>query len=91
MLTYPVGFPFWKLVARSGIPVMITIEVRKDEEAGVYIAMNPLIGLAVEADTLDALEIEVDSAIPELMSIVCPPVTKPLTSWRYRNSSLATA
>lgn len=91
MNSYRLGFPFWKLAASVGVPIMVTVEVRKDEEAGVYIATNSRIGLAVEADSLDALEIEINSAIPELLSIVCPPVTKPLTNWRYRNSSLATA
>ncbi len=91
MFTYPLGFPFWKLFGQLGAPIMVTVEVRKDEEAGVYIATNPIIGLALESESLDALAEEIESAIPELLSIVCPPVTKPLTNWRYRNGSLATA
>lgn len=89
--SYPLGFPFWKTVAQYGVPIEFIVNVERDDEAGVYFATSEKIGLAVEAETLDALEHEINSAVAELMPLICPPVTRPQASWRYRNRGFAAA
>jgi predicted RNase H-like HicB family nuclease len=67
---YPVRFPGWKLAARAGIPVSITVRVRHDPEAGVFVASsNDLPGLNVEGETLDAIRDEVRGALEVLLEL----------------------
>ncbi|NQW84777.1 MAG: DUF1902 domain-containing protein [Alcaligenaceae bacterium] len=50
---YRVGLPFWKLVARLGVPLSLRIQVMRDNEADVYIATSTdLAGLVAEAPSL---------------------------------------
>jgi predicted RNase H-like HicB family nuclease len=66
---YKVGSPFWKTVARLGLPVSLRVDVRHDAEANVFIATSPdLDGLVVEASTLDDLVQETNGAVEMLMS-----------------------
>lgn len=66
---YKVGSPFWKTVARFGMPVSLRIDVHHDKEANVFIATSPdLRGLVVEAASLDELIHETKGAVEMLMS-----------------------
>ncbi|WP_269496147.1 DUF1902 domain-containing protein [Castellaniella sp. S9] len=65
---YKVGYPLWKVVARSGIPVALQINVEYDREARVFIATSKnLRGLVVEAATVDELVQETNNALDMLM------------------------
>jgi hypothetical protein len=65
---YRVGFPFWKRVARAGLPVSFRVDVAHDHEANVYIATSPdLRGLVVEASSVEELVRETNSAVEMLM------------------------
>lgn len=65
---YRVGFPFWKNIARAGLPVSLRVEVMFDEEARVFIATSPdLRGLVVEAASVGDLVRETNGAIDMLM------------------------
>ena len=67
---YRVGFPFWKAVARHGYPVKLRVEIKHDDEAGVYIARSPdLDGLVVEAKSLDDLRSEALGAADVLLEL----------------------
>lgn len=66
---YRVGFPFWKLVAKTGAPMMVRVNTFHDKDAGVFVATSPdLKGLIAEAETLDELEKEVISSASGLLS-----------------------
>jgi hypothetical protein len=43
MITWAVGFPFWKLAAKTGFTIVVPVKVAEDNEANVYIAMNDAI------------------------------------------------
>lgn len=45
----------------------LKITVKRDDETDVWIAVEEAIGLAIEADTLDALLDRLKIVIPELM------------------------
>lgn len=47
------------------LPLKITVE--RDDEAGVWIAIEDTIGLAIEASTIGALCDRLKVAIPEMM------------------------
>lgn len=65
---YKVGSPLWKIAARLGVSVSLRIDVRHDDEAGVFIATSPdLKGLVVEASTVDDLIHETNGAVEMLM------------------------
>ena len=68
MKPYPAGWPFWKEVARVGVPIGINVNVIRDDEAGVYVALNSnLKGLVAEAPTLDELRANIDLATEDLL------------------------
>ena len=61
---YPLRYPMSRVAARFGIPISISVEVTRDDEAGVYLATSADVpGLVLESDTLDALRAEVEEAI----------------------------
>lgn len=67
---YRVGFPFWKVVARMGVPVSFKVDVFHDSESNSYWARSPqLDGLVVSGATLDELRDEVRSAALELLDL----------------------
>ena len=83
-MLYRVGLPFWKVVAKAGVPLKVLICIHRDDEAGVYVAHSPdLRGLVVEAATLDELRLEVRSAAEVLLDVALdgnrPPTTPQLT------------
>ena len=65
---YKVGYPLWKVVARSGLPVTLQINVEYDKEARVFIATSKnLRGVVVEATTVNELVHETNNAVDMLM------------------------
>lgn len=67
---YRVGFPFWKVLARHGVPVTLRVRITRDDEAGVYVASSPdLDGLVVEAKSLDELRTEALGAASVLLDL----------------------
>lgn len=78
---YRIGFPFWKQLARLGVPLTVRVHVLRDEEAGVFVATsNDLRGLVCEAKTMDELIPEINSSVNDLLTFhingnATPPVT----------------
>jgi len=69
-LSYRVGRPLWKAVARIGVPMSLRITIARDDECGVYIATSPdLDGLVVEAKSLNELRTEALAAAEMLMGL----------------------
>ncbi len=67
-ISLPLGFPGWKLWARAGLSVSISIDVTCGNEAGVYVAVGQNIqGLVVEAETLDAVKDAVESLLGDIL------------------------
>lgn len=65
---YRVGLPFWKLLARCGMPVHLRIMVQRDSESDMLVATSPdLDGLVVESTTMDDLMIETREVIDMLL------------------------
>ena len=78
---YRVGFPFWKTAARIGIPVKVTVNVRRDEASGTYWAeSDDLDGLVVSGATLDELQREVLSAASTLLDLSMTAPRVPVTA-----------
>ncbi|WP_373889383.1 DUF1902 domain-containing protein [Massilia sp. TS11] len=67
---YTVGNPFWRLAALAGMRMVVSVDVRRDASAGVYVASSTgLDGLACEARTLDELKAEIDSVVDVLLEL----------------------
>lgn len=65
---YKVGLPFWKTLARAGVPVALRVNVSYDPEAKVFIATSKdLSGLVVEAGSIEDLVRETGGAVSMLM------------------------
>lgn len=65
---YRVGLPFWRLAARLGAPMYLRVNVMRDSESSVFIAVSPdLEGLVVEAATMDELVEETREVIDMLL------------------------
>lgn len=65
---YRVGLPFWKFLARCGVPMHLRVIVQHDAESSVFVATSPdLKGLVVEAETMDELVIETRDVIDMLL------------------------
>lgn len=68
-MDYRIGFPFWKVAARIGIPLKLRVNVLFDEEAQVFVATShDLPGLVAEARTIDELFAEVNGSIEDLLT-----------------------
>lgn len=66
---YKLGWPLGKFVARLGIPTLVRINVIRDDEAGVFVGTSEdLVGLVLEAETLDGLINEAKLMIPCLLN-----------------------
>jgi hypothetical protein len=81
---YRVGFPGWKIAARFGVPLLVKIEVIHDKKAKVFVATSPdLVGLVVEAKTIDQLFPEVYGCVDMLLSeqLKSAPKSKPIAAW----------
>ncbi|PHV07854.1 hypothetical protein CSQ96_08155 [Janthinobacterium sp. BJB412] len=82
---YRIGFPFWKQMARLGVPLKLRVNVIRDDEAGVFVATSDdLRGLVCEATSMDDLVKEVNLATCELLSLQMHsmPVPQPVTDLR---------
>lgn len=82
---YRIGLPFWKQLARLGVPLKLQIDVLHDEEAGVFVATSEdLRGLICEAPSIDELVKEVNIATGELLAaqLHSQPVVRPTTDLR---------
>ena len=67
---YRLGWYFATWLAKMGMPVLIKVEIIRDDEADVYVATSSdLKGLVVEAQTLDELEKEVFELVPQLLAL----------------------
>lgn len=81
---YRVGFPGWKLAAKVGIPMLLRVEVMRDRDAGVFVAISPdLRGLVAEAKTADELVRAVYDCTDMLLEAELhgSPKTRPLAAW----------
>ena len=68
MKAYPAGWPLWQAVGRAGFPIGVRVKVFKDEEAGVFVALESnLPGLVAEAATMDELVQNLHSGIQDLL------------------------
>jgi hypothetical protein len=88
-LYWRMGFPGWQFAANCGLPIKIKIEVHRDEQAGVYYACSDDIGLSVEAESLDGLITEIDTAIPVLLEVEHSPIRETRTDIRLHGSLVA--
>ncbi len=82
---YRIGYPFWKFIARCGVPLKLRIDVLRDKEAGVFVATsNDLRGLVAEAATMDELIIEVNAVLETLLTehLHAQPVSLPTADLR---------
>ena len=69
-VTYRVGFPFWKLAARAGLPLAVRVFVHYDPEVRSYWASSPdLKGLVVTGNSLDELLREAMAGMDALLDI----------------------
>lgn len=81
---YRVGFPGWKLAARLNVPLLLRVDVARDQGAGVFIATSPdLRGLVVEASSTEELFKEVYGCVDMLMEeqLKQPPKHRPAAAW----------
>ena len=69
-IMYRLGWYFATWLAKMGIPLLIKVDIIRDDEANVYVATSTdLKGLVIEAQTLDELEKEVFELVPELLAL----------------------
>ncbi len=81
---YRIGYPFWKLAARAGVPMLLRVEVIRDHDAGVFVATSSdLRGLVAEAKTADDLVRSVYDCIDMLLEAELhhAPKARPLAAW----------
>ncbi len=66
-MNYRIGWPAWKIAARSGARMYFRVYVRKDDQSSTYWASSDdLDGLAVAGDTLDDVERAIEEVAPVL-------------------------
>ncbi len=67
---YKIGYPFWRLAARLGVPLRMRVDVAYDAEAKVFVATSAdLRGLVCEAHTIDELVKQVNFASADLLGL----------------------
>lgn len=67
-INYPISYPLAWLAQALGANMVIRVNVLKDDDAGVLIAISPDVkGLVVEADTFEQLQNEVQDLLPHLL------------------------
>lgn len=82
-MEYQAGWPFWRAVARMGVPLSIHVTVTHDQDAGVYaVTSSNLKGLFAEGQTLDELHSNLTDAAADLLAAYLhqPPAHPPITS-----------
>ncbi|WP_295995744.1 DUF1902 domain-containing protein [Rugamonas sp.] len=66
---YRIGYPFWRILSRLGLPLKVRVNVLRDDEAGVFVATSDdLPGLVCEASTFPELIREIDGTIDDLLA-----------------------
>jgi predicted RNase H-like HicB family nuclease len=66
-MNYRIGFPGWKIAAKSGARMYFRVRVCKDSDSNTYWASSDdLAGLAVAGDTLDDVERAIEEVAPIL-------------------------
>lgn len=85
-LAWRLGLPGWRIAATLGIIIKIKVDVCHDDEANVYFATSNVIGLAVEAESLDALMKEIHLALPELVTLAHSPIPRPTADIRLHGN-----
>lgn len=81
---YRVGNPFWRFLARLGVPLVLRVDVVFDKEARVYVATSPdLRGMVAEARSRDELISSVYDCVDLLIEdhLHHPLKHKPLAAW----------
>lgn len=81
---YRVGNPFWRFLAKLGVPMIVRVDVLFDQEVGVYVATSPdLRGLVAEAKTKDELIASVYDCVDMLLEdeVRQPLKSRPLAAW----------
>ncbi len=81
---YRVGFPFWKVAAQLGAPMLIRVDVMQDKEAGVFVATSPdLHGMVAEAKSVEELFRAVNDCTDMLMQdeLHQPLKQRPRAAW----------
>ena len=67
---YPAVLIGWKVLAKIGLPIMVTFAIAKDDEANVYIGKSVgLKGVYAEAATLEELFANLKSALDDVLYI----------------------
>lgn len=83
---YRYGWPFGRLARKIGIPMLIRVEVIRDEEASVYVATSPdVLGLVVEASSIEDVINEVRVLIPEFFDDDCDRGSRAITDVYYKD------
>ena len=69
-MTYRLGWPFGKALARAGFPVVVQVDVIRDQAAGVFVGTSSDVqGLVVEAETFEELVRETDNTLRALFEV----------------------
>ena len=89
--SFPLGVFGWRAWAALGLPVAINVDVNFDKDAGVYVATGRHIrGLVIEAASLDAVKLEIEHVMSDLLSINYPALSvKPQHTSLHINAALA--
>lgn len=67
---YPLNWPFSRLAASLGVPLVIKLQLHFDKEAKVFFATSPTVaGLVLEASSIDEILKEAEIMIPELLRV----------------------
>ena len=88
-LYWRLGVLGWQIAARLGLPIKIKINICHDKEANVYYAVSGAVGLAVEAETIDGVMLEINHALPTLLDAVHASAFKPKRDIRLNDNFVA--
>jgi|WetSurSiteA1Bulk_404760.scaffolds.fasta_scaffold00391_8 hypothetical protein len=85
-MNYPINYPLAKLFGSLGFSLTVRIDVIFDEEARVYVATSKdITGLVLEADTFQALTLEVQEAVVNLTQLTDKPIVHVNADLIYRD------
>lgn len=85
-MNYPINYPLAKLFSSLGFSLSVRIDVIFDEEARVYVATSKdIAGLVLEADTFQALTLEVQEAVVNLIQLADKPIVHVNADLIYRD------
>lgn len=73
MFAYRVGFPGWKIAAKLGLPLKISVSVMYDDESKVLVAecndFLPYLGIATEGATYEELQRKIGECCEMAMEV----------------------